>query len=58
MKSKEEIIKIVKTAKSIVADIYADDPRLKKSNQQNPDSGVAQETKIVFQEVLRYLLQN
>jgi hypothetical protein len=56
MKSKEEIIKAVETAQSVVRDIYANDPRAKNPKQQNPDSGFAQETKIVFKEVLRYLL--
>ena len=44
--------------KNIVKDIYSNDARLKNPKHQNPDSGVAEETKIVFQEVLRYLLNN
>jgi len=58
MKSNQDIIKAVESAKKIVHNIYVDDKRLKNPKQQSPDSGVAQETKIVFQEVLRYLLNN
>jgi len=58
MKSNQDIAKSVESARRIVHDIYANDNRLKNPKQQGPDSGVAQETKIVFQEVLRYLLNN
>lgn len=56
MKSNEEIKKAVENAREIVKSIYADDPRLQKQENQRPDSGVTVETNIVFQEVLKYLL--
>ena len=56
MKSKEEIKKAVETSREIVGELYANDSRLLKEENQRPDSGVAVETNIVFQEVLKYLL--
>jgi hypothetical protein len=58
MKSDEEIMKVVEKTKLLVQKIYEKDPRILDPKQQQPGSGVVEETKIVFKEVLRYLLKN
>lgn len=55
-KSNEDIKQAVERARKTVQDIYRNDERLKQDPR--PDSGVARETDIVFQEVLRHLLEN
>ena len=58
MKSEKEISEIVKKAKAIVKGMYENDERLKNPKNQVPNSGVTVEMNIVFQEVLRYMLNS
>lgn len=58
MKTNPEIIKAVNEARVIVQTIYKYDERLNNKKSQESQSGLAEETKIVFKETLRYLLNN
>lgn len=56
VKSDAQIAAAVKRARNVVQAIYKDDPRIAKV--KGPNDGVVRETEIVFQETLRYLLEN
>jgi hypothetical protein len=58
MKSDKEIEEIVKKAKAVVKGMYEDDERLKNPKNQVPNSGVTVEMNVVFQEVLRHMLNS
>lgn len=57
VKSNEEIKKIIGETRDLVKEIYKDDERLKSGNLAS-DSGIARETDIVFNVVLKYLLNS
>ncbi len=58
MKTNPEIIKAINQAKIIVNTIYKYDERIHKAKNKDEQTGVIDETKIVFAETLRYLLNN
>ena len=58
MKTNQEIIKAVEEAKIVVQTIYKYDERMLNQKSYEQNSGVAEESKIVFTEVLKYLLNN
>lgn len=58
MKTNDEIKEIVNKARELVKEIYDNDERLKKPENQTPNSEVVNEMNIVFKAILKYMLNN